>query len=111
MKSNLKQIKKMNEQTLNRMKEMKLLGMLRAFQTSLESGTLNELTGDETIAHLIDEEWDDRYNRKIARSMANARFRYKASIEQMLFDKDRGIEKNQVMRLAECNFIEKKENI
>ena len=101
----------MNEQTVTRMKEMKFYGMLRAFQTSLESGRINDLTADETIAHLIDEEWDDRHNRKIARSMTNARFRYKASIEQMLFDTDRGIDKNQVMRLAECTFIDKKENV
>jgi DNA replication protein DnaC len=101
----------MNEQTVTRMKEMKFYGMLRAFQTNLESGRLNDLTADETIAHLVDEEWDDRHNRKIARSLTNAKFRYKASIEQMLFDIDRGIDKNQIMRLAECAFIDKKENI
>lgn len=101
----------MNEQTVTRMKEMKFYGMLRAFQTSLESGRLKNLTADETIAHLVDEEWDDRHNRKIARSMTNARFRYKASIEQMLFDTDRGIDKNHIMRLAECLFLDKKENV
>jgi DNA replication protein DnaC len=90
---------------------MKFYGMLRAFQTSIESGKLNDFTSDEMVAHLIDEEWDDRYNRKIARSMRNARFRYKASVEQMYFDTDRGLDKNLVMRLAECNFITKKENL
>lgn len=101
----------MNEQTIARMKEMKFYGMLRAFQTSLESGKLNDLTADETVGLLVDEEWDDRYNRKIARSITNARFRYKASVEQMFFEQDRGMDKNQVMRLAECTFIEKKENV
>ena len=101
----------MNEQTIARMKEMKVYGMLRAFQTSLESGRLNELTTDEMIARLVDEEWDDRHNRKIARSMTNARFRYKASIEQMFFNADRGMDKNQIMRLAECTFIDKKESM
>ena len=101
----------MNEQTLNRLKTMKFYGMLRAFQTSLESGKANDLTTDEMVAHLVDEEWDDRINRKIARSMKNARFRYKASIEQMYFDADRNMEKNQIMRLAECIFIDKKENL
>ena len=101
----------MNEQTLTRMKEMKFYGMLRSFQTSIESGKFNDLTTDEMIAQLIDEEYDDRYNRKIARSMTNARFRYKASMEQLFFDADRGMDKNQVMRLAECTFIDKKENV
>jgi len=101
----------MNEQVVKRMKEMKFYGMLRAFETSLESDTMNALTKDEMIAHLIEEEWDDRCNRKIARNMQNAKFHYKASIEQMYFDTDRGIDKNQVMRLAECTFIKNRENV
>ena len=101
----------MNAEIIEKMKTMKLTGMLRAFQSSFESGTMNTLTSDEMIAHLIEEEWDERYNRKIARMTMNAKFRYKASIEQMYFESDRGIDKNLVMRLAECTFIDKKENI
>ena len=65
----------MNEQTTTQMRQMKFFGMLRAFQTSLESGKFNDLTADEMVSHLITEEWDDRYNRKIARGLKNARFR------------------------------------
>jgi DNA replication protein DnaC len=101
----------MNEQVVKKMKEMKFYGMLRAFETSLESDALNALTKDEMIAHLIDEEWDDRCNRKIARNTHNAKFHYKASIEQISFDTDRGVDKNQVMRLAEGTFIKNKENV
>lgn len=101
----------MNEKTVDRLKEMKFYGMLRAFQTSFESGAMNDLTRDEMVAHLVDEEWDDRSNRKIARSMTNAHLRYNASIEQMYFDQDRGLDKNLVMRLSECTFINKKENV
>lgn len=101
----------MNEQVVKKMKEMKFYGMLRAFETSLESDALNTLTKDEMIAHLIDEEWDDRCNRKIARNTHNAKFHYKASIEQISFDTDRGVDKNQMMRLAECTFLKNKENV
>ena len=101
----------MNAQIIEKMKTMKLTGMLRAFQSSFESGTMNTLTSDEMIAHLIEEEWDERYNKKIARMTMNAKFRYKASIEQMYFESDRGIDKNLILRLAECTFIGKKENI
>jgi DNA replication protein DnaC len=93
------------------MKTMKFYGMLRAFRSSFETGVMNTMTSDEMIAHLVEEEWDDRHNRKIARMTTNAKFRYKASIEQMYFESDRGINKNVVMRLAECTFIDKKENI
>jgi DNA replication protein DnaC len=101
----------MNTQIIEKMKTMKFYGMLRAFRTNLESGELNKMTSDEMLAHLIDEEWDDRYNRKIARMMTNAKFRYKASIEQMYFEADRGLDKNLVLRLAECTFIDRNENI
>ncbi|MBA3971073.1 MAG: hypothetical protein H0X46_02835 [Bacteroidetes bacterium] len=71
----------MNAEIIEKMKTMKFYGMLRAFRSNLESGTMNTLTTDEMVAHLIEEEWDDRYNRKIARILLNAKFRYKASIE------------------------------
>jgi DNA replication protein DnaC len=101
----------MNEQTTQKMKDMKFYGMLRAFETSLSSGQTNQMTADEMIAHLIDEEWDDRYNRRISRSLKNARFRYNASLEQMHFDVNRNLDKNLIMRLAECSFIDKTENV
>lgn len=101
----------MNEKTVERLKELKFYGMLRAFQSSFESAANNEMTTDQVIAHLVEEEWDDRYNRRIERGVLNARFRYKASVEQMYFEADRGMDKNQVMRLGECNFIKKKENV
>jgi DNA replication protein DnaC len=100
-----------NEQVVKRMKEMKFYGMARAFEACLESDKLSNFTQDEMIAHLVEEEWDDRCNRKIARNLQNAKFHYKASIEQMYFNSDRGIDKNQVMRLAECGFINNKENL
>lgn len=93
------------------MRQLHFWGMVRAFSTSMENGTMAKMTADELISMLIDSEWDDRNNRRIERQMRNARFRYKASMEQVHFDVDRNIERNQVMRLAECTFIQKKENL
>jgi DNA replication protein DnaC len=101
----------MNTDTLEKMRSMHLLGMHRAFKTSLETPGAETLTTDEMIARLIDSEWDDRYNRNIERSMRNARFRYKASIEQLDYSGDRGVDKNQIHRLADGEFITKCENV
>ena len=54
----------MNEQTMEKMKTMKLHGMVRAFRTSLEAGNADTYTADELLGMLIDSEWDERYNRK-----------------------------------------------
>lgn len=101
----------MNQKTLDKMKHMKLHGMARAFRTSLESERREELTADELLSMLIDSEWDERYNRKLERTLKNAKFRYKASVEQISFDASRNLNKNTVLRLADCDFIEKKENV
>jgi DNA replication protein DnaC len=101
----------MNEQTLQKMRQMKFFGMVRTFKTSIENDNISTMTADEMVSLLIDSEWDDRNNRRIERQMRNARFRYKANIEQLHFDIDRKLDKNQLMRLAECTFIERKENI
>lgn len=101
----------MNEQTLQKMRQMKFFGMVRSFLTSLENGNMATMTADEMVSLLIDSEWDDRNNRKIERQMRNAKFRYKTNMEQLHFDIDRNLDKNQIMRLTECTFIKKKENV
>jgi DNA replication protein DnaC len=101
----------MNEMILQKMKQMKLHGMAAAFKTSLEDGGKVNLTADEMISFLVESEWDDRNNRRIARRIRTARFRYKANIEQVDFAIDRNLEKNLMNRLAECAFIDKHENI
>jgi DNA replication protein DnaC len=99
----------MNE-TLERMKQMRLFGMARAFHLTHESEKNEKFTPDEMISHLIASEWDDRYNRKLDRTVHSAHFRYKASVEQITFDNSR-VDKNQVLRLADCEFIKRKENL
>ena len=55
----------MNDQVIEKMRTMKLYGMVRAFRTSLESTRPENLTVDEFLAMLVDSEWDERYNRKL----------------------------------------------
>jgi len=101
----------MNTDVLEKMRKMRLLGMHRAFKTSIENGKTENFTADEMTSFLIDSEWDDRQNRSIERGMRNARFRYKSTIEQIDYTGDRGIDKNQIHRFADGSFITKKENI
>jgi len=101
----------MTQETLEKIKRLKLLGMARAYQTSLENDKLLQLSADELINMLIEAEWDDRQNRNIERRLRNARFRYQSNIENIDFGADRNLDRNQVMRFAECGYISKHENI
>jgi DNA replication protein DnaC len=99
----------MNE-ILMKMKQLRLLGMAKAFHLTLESEKNEKFTADEMITHLIESEWDERYNRKLDRTIHAARFRYKSSVEEISFEDNR-LDKNQVLRLADCAFMKQKENI
>lgn len=101
----------MNEQTLEKMKKMKLYGMLRNFKQVLESSNMDKLTADELVQQLIESEWEDRHNRAVNRSIGNAKFRYKASIESIDHSIERGLDQNIVNRLAECTFVKQAQNI
>jgi len=101
----------MNDQTLQRLKQMKFQGMAIAFKTTLENGRMVSMTADELVAFMVESEWDYRNNRRIERHINQARFRYKANIEHLDFETDRNLDKNQIMRFADCNFIDKSETI
>jgi DNA replication protein DnaC len=101
----------MTLETLDKIKKLKLTGMARAYQTSLENDKLAQLSADELITLLVEAEWDDRLNRNIERRLRNAKFRYQSSIENIDYDADRNLDRNQMMRFAECTYIGKQENI
>ncbi len=101
----------MTKEILDRIKKLRLLGMARAYETSLENDNLANLSADELIGMLVEAEWDDRQNRNIDRRLRNARFRYQSSIESIDYEANRNLDRNQMLRYAECTYIRKHENI
>ena len=101
----------MNETTLMKMKQIRLLGMYDAFRTAIETGKTDHYTNDQFISMLVDAESDDRHNRRIARSIGNARFPYPASVENIIYDDGRNIDQNSILRLAEGIYLTRYENV
>lgn len=95
----------MNQQTLARMSQMRLLGMHAAFKTSMETFRSESMTTDQFVAWLIENEWDDRSNRLIQRLQRQASFRYRATLEEVDYSINRGLDRNQIMRLSEMTFV------
>lgn len=98
----------MNEATITK---MNLKGMCSAFKIAIESGKMDHYTMDQMVSVLIDAEWDERHNRRIERSIKNAKFHYKSNIESLNFDATRNLDRTQVLRLADCGFVTKNQNV
>jgi len=101
----------MNEATVTKMKQMNLNGMHNAFKTAIESGKTDHYTIDQFTSLLIDLEWDERHNRRIERSIKNARFHYKSNIESLNFEVSRNLDRTLILRLADCEFVTKNQNV
>ena len=101
----------MNQETLEKMRQMRLQGMYNAFKTSMESFKTESMTTDQFVAWLVSNEWDDRCNRMIERLIKQASFRYKASLEEVDYSLERGLERNLLERLAELSFVKESRDL
>ncbi len=97
--------------TMQKLEEMRLSGFTRAYREMMETGRNNDFTTDEVISHLVQAEWDERYNRRLKRLIIRARFRYQASMEQIDYTAKRELDKNQLLRLSSCSWISGKQNL
>ena len=101
----------MNKDTLEKLKEMKLYGMFNAFKASLENYNRSNMTVDKFVNMLVCNEWDERYNRHVNHLIKSAGFRFAASMEEIDYSVDRGLDQNLMERLADLSFIRERKNI
>lgn len=98
-------------QITSKLSQLRLSGMSRTWQALLETkkaGTLSLIDGFEI---LLQAEQDERSNKRFERLQNNAKFRYKASIEEIDHNPQRGINHGLITSLATCDYISKGETI
>ena len=99
------------EATLQKMSIMKLGGMANALRNIIDKGLIKDLSVNEVLTHLVDSEYDDRYNKKLARLISEARFRFNSDISMITYSKTRNLDKDSILALSDGNWIKKGENI
>ncbi len=82
-----------------------LSGMADCWENVLETRKHQDVTLNEGLTLLIQAEIDRRAANKTARLIRQARFRYDATIENVLFDSSRGKDKDRILQLAACEYI------
>jgi len=99
------------DQIENIMNQLRLQGMSRNWKTLTETRRVHELTLAEGLSILLQSEIDDRKNRRFDRLQKNARFRYKASSEELLYDPSRGMDKALISQLLTGEYISNGESV
>jgi DNA replication protein DnaC len=99
------------EQLIERMKSLKFNGMSEALQHLTDTNT-SSLSFEEKLAILLDREVLNRENKRLEGLLKQAKFRQKnASVEDVIWRSDRGLNQSKVMSLCNGNFIHHKFNL
>jgi len=97
--------------TIEKMKHLRLLGMASVYHQSLSAHLYRDHTLDQFTALLIDQEWEDRQNRRIKSLIRQAGFKLSVSPHDIDYTTSRNLDKNQLERLLGLQFIKQAENI
>lgn len=97
--------------TFEKLNTMRLSGFEKAYREVTENAQQESFTADELIAHLVDAEFDDKYNKRLNRLVKQARFKQQASFEQLNYQHPRGLDKNNILRLQNCDWIKKSRDL
>ncbi len=99
------------DQTLEQLNQLKLHGMAQAYGTTLALPAHELPTAHELMALLVDAEQQSRTHLRTQMYLKLSNLRYDAVIEQIQCSPERNVTRNQLLALADCNFIQRAENI
>lgn len=91
--------------------QLRLSGMGRKWQALSETKQAYNLSLHEGLEILLQAEREDRVNKRFERLKNNAKFRYKASIEEIDYNPQREINQSLISELATCEYITKGDSV
>src|SRR5690606_541466 len=86
-------------------------GMAEAYYNNIQSANYQDYTVDQYIAMLVDQEWENRQERKINGLVTKANFKHQPSIRDVDYSHPRSLDRNLFERLVSLDFIKRNENI
>ena len=102
----------LNENTANKLYEMHLSVMARAFKEQLTDAKFQPMSFEDRFGLLVDQEWCARKDNHLKRLIKNAGFSdTSACIEDIEYHADRNLDKAQMARLSTCNYIAEHHNV
>jgi len=102
----------LNNETLNKLKYMKLTGMVDAYQQQENEPGYREMGFQDRLGLMVDWEFNKRQHSRLQRLINRAKFQNaSACVENINYQDDRQLDRNLIMELASCNYIPHGRNI
>lgn len=102
----------LTEPTIEKLKAMRLDAMASTWSEQHGKPDVNRLAFDERFGILVEAEWQHRENRRLAKTLRDARLRISsACIEDVDYSAKRELDKSQIRQLASCRWIAEHQNV
>lgn len=99
------------QKTLELMRSLRLIGMADRYNAIMETPIHQRPDAVVILAQLVEAEELYRNNRRMLNAIKNARFRYQASLNDVIYSDQRNITREIITSLADCSFVDRGENI
>ena len=101
-----------NMTTVTKLQEMKLSTMASAFQEQMKNPDFQNLSFEERVGLMVDQEWTIRKNNHMNRLMKGAGFSVPgACVENIEYVPERKLNKELLTTLSTCNYIREHHNV
>lgn len=100
----------MNQQSVEKLYQMRLNTMAGAFSEQVKSASMMELSFEERFAMIVDSEWTFRENRKLKNRLKKAHIKHDAAVEDIDFRHPRGLDRSYLLSIATCQWIKSHQN-
>lgn len=101
----------LNEQTMEKLYTMKLIGMAQALKEQWSQPAVSDLSFEERFGMLVDAEHLFKENKRMKRLLESARLKLSASMEDIDYRTPRGLDKSVMLSLGTCEWIERHQNV
>jgi len=101
----------LNQQTINKLHELKLTGMAEAFSDQIKQPDMDRLSFTERFGLIVDRQWTWKENNRMERYLKNARMKLDACVEDIDYKTPRGIDQSVMMSLISCDWVKRHHNI
>ena len=99
------------QETVDHLKQLKLKGMVQAYQTLLELPAHEQISLHPAVARLAEAELQYRVHQKTQMYLKLSKLRYNAVLENVQCSETRNFTKEQLLYFADASFIDRAENV
>jgi DNA replication protein DnaC len=100
----------LNQPTIEKLRALKLTGMANAFQEQLTK-PLPDIDFETRLGMLVDQEWLVKENRRLQRRLSQAKLQQSACIEDIDYEKPRGLVKAKLLELSRSQWLQQHFNL